>query len=174
MQLINTSTKQLNQTDVLEATHISNTDLNQSCWLGQYIEYPGYSSAETFSYISLTVNLKNFVQTFFSIQTGKELNEKNTSLFVQSNTGNILVFGFHNHQIKLVVNGLETTFDCTPNNVSSDAYENVLLDLYEGNYDSFIDPRLGFEALRVISPVLEQKNNLTIHKYQPGWTPNLD
>lgn len=172
MQLINkTSTKKLTQADVLPAIHISNTKL---CHLGQYIGYPGNSTAETFSYIPLHVNLENFLHVYFSMQSGKELDKKNTSLFVKTFTGNILDFGFHNNQIKLVINGSETIFDCTPNSISTDAYEKVLLDLYQGNYESFIDPKLGFEALRIISPVLEKKNNFTIHRYEPGWTPNLD
>jgi glucose-6-phosphate 1-dehydrogenase len=101
------------------------------------------------------------------IASGKYLAAKATEIRLTNRDGDTLTFGFHNNQIIVSCNGEKQVFDCTPPG-NTQAYENVLEALYLGDHSLFIDADLAIEALRIITPALESKTQVPMHKYEPG------
>lgn len=168
METITKTKKQTTHLEVLKRLAIATPkNMEQSFYKAQCSAYPGSGEAETFFKLQLCFVLGLLSHVCATIISGKYLKSKSTILRVRNNQADTLEFGFHNNKIVSCVNGEKQVFDCTPAG-NTQAYENVLEGLYLGDHSLFIDADVAIEALRIITPALESKAQVPMHKYEPG------
>ncbi|WP_026788159.1 hypothetical protein [Planktothrix rubescens] len=168
METITQTKKKTTPLDVLKQVAIATPkNIEQSFYQAQCSAYPGSGEAETFFKLLLCFISGSLSQVCATIISGKYLKLKETILRVTNNQADTLEFGFHNNKIVFCVNGETQVLDCTPAG-NTQAYENVLEALYLADHCLFIDADLAIEALNIITPALESKAQVPMHKYEPG------
>jgi hypothetical protein len=141
--------------------------IKQSFYKAQCSAYPGRGEAETLFKLLLSFLLGPLSHVYPTIMSGKYLKLKETILRVTNHQTDTLEFGFHNNKIVFCVNGETQVLDCTLAG-NSQAYEHVLEGLYLGDHSLFIDADLAIEALRIVTPALQSKALVPMHKYEVG------
>jgi glucose-6-phosphate 1-dehydrogenase len=167
--IIKPTQKPTTKKEVLERLVIAK-EMTQSFSKAQCYAYPGQPDAETYFQLELEALSDNDWLSDIEkivIASGKYLAAKATEIRLTNRDGDTLTFGFHNNQIIVSCNGEKQVFDCTPTG-NTQAYENVLEALYLGDHSLFIDADVAIEALRIITPALESKAQVPMHKYEAG------